>query len=261
MPSLVTQERATVAPDRWFRRLGPAGTTARMRLFCFHHAGGSPAMFRGWPKLLPPGVSVEPVLLPGRDARFREEPYDRMGPLVEGIVQALTPRLDRPYALFGYSMGAQVSFHVAHALRQSGLPQPAALFVGASPGPRLQREVPAWDKPDSHLVAYLRDLGGTPADVLESADLLALMLPTLRADLTTVATCPYTPRPPLTMPVHAFSGRDDPSASPERMRVWQEETEGEFRQTVLPGGHMFLDAELSTVTSTLADGLKTLGVV
>ncbi|HET6858647.1 MAG TPA: thioesterase domain-containing protein [Streptomyces sp.] len=251
----------TAPAARWFRPVGPDGSTARLRLFCFHYAGGSPSMFRTWPRLLPPEVSVEPILLPGRDARFREAPYDRMGPLVEGVTQALAERMDRPYALFGYSMGAQVAFHVAHAVREAGLPDPTALFVGASPGPRLQREVPAWDKPDDHLVAYLRELGGTPQHVLDSPDLLSLMLPTLRADLTTVATCPYTPRPRLSVPVHAFAGQDDPSASADRMGAWQEESEGDFRLSVLPGGHLFLNEELSSVTAHLTHDLQKLGAL
>ncbi|MEV6948659.1 alpha/beta fold hydrolase [Streptomyces sp. NPDC051172] len=257
--SALTGPARTPAAGRWFRPLGPAGAAARLRLICFHYAGGSPTMFRTWPGLLPQDVSVEPVLLPGRDARFREQPYYRMGPLVGSVAEALGPRLDRPYALFGYSMGAQVAFHVAHALRAAGLPQPAALFVGASPGPFLQREVPAWDKSDDDLVAYLHDMGGTPRHILDDPDLLALMLPTLRADLTTVATCPYTERPPLGMPVHAFAGEDDPSASPERMEAWRRETDGDFRLTVLPGGHFFLNDHLAAVTSTLSGALRDLG--
>ncbi|MFH9403854.1 thioesterase II family protein [Streptomyces sp. NPDC017638] len=249
------------AADRWIRRTGPEPATVRLRLFCFHYAGGSPTMFRTWPPLMPQGVSVEPVLLPGRDARFREAPFDRMAPLAEAVAEALAPRLDRPYALFGYSMGAQVAFHVAHALRAAGLPQAEALFVGASPGPFLQREVPAWDKSDAHLVAYLRDMGGTPRHVLDDPELLALMLPTLRADLTTVATCPYTPRPALGMPVHAFAGQDDPSASPERMRAWERESDGAFRLTVLPGGHFFLNDHLPAVAGAVHERLREVGAL
>ncbi len=216
-------------------------------------------MYRAWAPLMPPGVSVEPVLLPGRDGRFRERPFDRMAPLATAVADALGPRLDRPYALFGYSMGAQVAFHVAHALRVARLPQARALFVGASPGPFLQREVPAWDQSDEHLVSYLRDMGATPQHVLDDPELLALMLPTLRADLTAVATCPYTPRPPLPMPIHAFAGSGDAAASPERMRSWARETGSAFRLTVLAGGHFFLDDHLPAVAGAVHDHLLELG--
>ena len=246
------------AAGTWIKPVGLPPAVVRLRLICFHYAGGSPSVFRAWPPLLSRGVTVEPVLLPGRDGRYREPAFDRMAPLVSAVTEALGPRLDRPYALFGYSMGAQVAFHVAHALRAAGLPQARALFVGASPGPYLQREVPAWDQSDEHLVAYLHDMGATPRHVLDDPELLALVLPTLRADLTTVATCPYTPRPPLAMPIHAFAGSRDVAASPERMRAWQRESTGAFRLQVFDGGHFFLDDHLPSMAGAIDEHLREL---
>jgi hypothetical protein len=103
--------------------------------------------------------------------------------------------------------------------------------------------------------AYLRDMGGTPADVLDNPDLLALMLPTLRADLTVVATWPYRRRPRPPVPIHAFTGADAPSASPALMASWRHETDDRFEQTVLPGGHFFVTTELPALASAIVDGL------
>lgn len=44
----------------------PPDATARLRLFCFHHAGGAASAFAGWQEALGPDVSVVPVQLPGR---------------------------------------------------------------------------------------------------------------------------------------------------------------------------------------------------
>lgn len=243
--------------DRWLRRLSP-GEPARFRLICLHCAGSGPGMFRELPDHLPADVSVEAVLLPGRENRIAERPYDRMGPLVEDLADALGPRLDLPYAFFGYSMGAQVSYNLTHTLRDRGLPLPRGLFVAASPGPYLQREVPAWNESDDRLVAYLRDLGGTAQNVLDDPDLLDLLLPTLRADLTVVATWPYRARPALPMAVRAFSGAEDGPASPERMGAWRMETHGPFRQSVLPGGHFFITDSLPAVAGAIASDLPAL---
>jgi surfactin synthase thioesterase subunit len=239
---------------RWIRRFTSGGTAA-VRLFCFHFAGGSPAMFRNWPPHLSAGISVEAILLPGRDSRFKEPAYDQMGPLVEALVEVLRGRLDRPYALFGHSMGAQVSYNVAHALSALELPPPVGLFVAASPGPSLHREIPGWNESDERLVGYLRDLGGTQANVLGNSDLLNLMLPTLRADLTVVATWPYQARTPLTVPIHAFTGEDDKFAPAESMAWWSRETVGRFRQTMLPGGHFFVHTALADVTASISRDL------
>ncbi|HZM79467.1 MAG TPA: thioesterase domain-containing protein [Candidatus Limnocylindrales bacterium] len=240
--------------SRWIKSFH-GHAAPQTRLFCFHYAGGSATMFRDWPAHLPSHVGVEAVLLPGRDNRMREKPIDRMDLLVEAIVEAMRPRLDRPYALFGYSMGAQVSFNVAHGLAAAGLPPPSTLFVAASPGPSEEREVPAWDKPDEHLVEYLVAMGGTPPKLLNDAGWLELILPTLRADLTAVATCAYAARPPLPMPIHAFGGEQDESASPALMASWRKETTGRFTQTSLPGEHFFITAQLPALLAAVSANL------
>jgi surfactin synthase thioesterase subunit len=213
-------------------------------------------MFRDWPRLLPPHIAVEAFMLPGRERRFAEPPIDRMDVLVDALTEALRPRLDLPYALFGYSFGAQVSFHLAHALRAAGLPMPSGLFVGASAGPSVLSGVPGVHETDEELIAYMRELGGVRDDVLGDTDMLELMLPALRADLTAVATCPYVPRPALDVPIHAFSGRDDPtSARPSLMAAWRRETTGAFTRTVHPGGHFFIDHALHDLVAAVAGDL------
>ncbi|WP_217395969.1 thioesterase II family protein [Catellatospora tritici] len=246
------------AADRWLRRYHRGGT-ARLRLYCLHFAGGTASMFRDWPALLPSYVGVEAFVLPGREGRFREPALERMDALVDGLIGALRPQLDTPYALFGYSFGAQVSFNLTHALRDAGLPQPQALFVGASAGPSELGYIPGVDETDDDLVAYMRSLGGTSSEVLDNPDLLDLVLPALRADLRTIATLPYAPRPKLSIPIHAFSGAADPTtACPPLMAAWQRETTGSFRQTVYPGGHFFIDDVLPELTAALGSDLDEL---
>lgn len=242
--------------DRWIRRQ-TASPAPAVRLFCFHYANGSASMYRGWPDHLPGTVSVEAVQLPGRDNRFREKPYDRMSPLVDDVVDALRSRIDLPYALFGYSMGAQVAFNVAHGLCAAGFPAPLALFVAASPAPSLQVEVPAWNESDERLLQYMHDMGGLPADILEHPDLLELMLPTLRADLTVVATWPYLKRAALPTAIHAFAGTSDPDATPARMASWSLETTAGFRETILDGGHFFIEKTMPTIVAEVTQYLAT----
>ncbi|WP_405392296.1 thioesterase domain-containing protein [Streptomyces sp. NBC_01102] len=231
--------------EPWLRTYHRGGAP-RVRLLCFPFAGGSASMFRGWPALLPAHMAVEAVVLPGREKRLREPPIDRMDVLVAALVAALRPRLDLPYALFGYSFGAQVSFNLAHALRDAGLPDPLGLFVAASAGPSELCDVPGLSETDEELIAYMRALGGTSADVLGNPGLLELTLPALRADLTAVAALPYAARPALNVPIHSFSGEADPtSARPSLMAAWDRETTGGFTQTVFPGGHFFIDHALS----------------
>lgn len=250
MPDLLTRR------TRALRFFGPA--TGRVRLVCFHYAGGTASMFRDWHERLPADVSVVAVQLPGRDTRLDEDPHTRMGPLVAELVDVLSPVLDVPFAFYGHSMGARVSLWLTHALRALGGPLPMSMFVASSAAPALMTRVRGWDESDDGLVAYLRDLGGTPSIVFERPDLLELFLPALRADLTVVATSGPPPRPALDVPLHVFSGVDDEEASPERMAAWSHETASSFTHDVVAGGHFFAPEGVSHVLDVVG---RTLTVI
>jgi surfactin synthase thioesterase subunit len=241
---------------QWFRRFGPAREPGVLRLFCFHYAGGSAAMFRDWQFLLPPNVEVVAVQLPGRENRFREKPYRQMGSLAEATAEAMAALLERPYACFGFSMGARVALAVTHLLRGQGARQPSYLFSASSCAPVLGAPVRGWDESDEKLIEYLRELGGTPAEVFEDAELLDLYLPIVRADLTVVGTCPPRAGPPLAVPVHAFAGADDTQAPRRLMQDWQRETSAAFDLTVVSGGHFFDTAGTALMIDHIASDLE-----
>lgn len=75
-----------------------------LRLICFPMRGG-PSLFRGWPLELSQQVEVCAVQLPGREARMKEPPIGDLRRLVVELADAIEPSLDRPFALFGHSVG------------------------------------------------------------------------------------------------------------------------------------------------------------
>jgi surfactin synthase thioesterase subunit len=235
------------------RHYGPRGN-GQVRLLCFPYAGGYASTFRDWHTLLPADVEPVAIELPGRDPGLAEPPYARMEPLVADLVGALTPILDRPFACWGFSMGARVALALTYALRDAGLPMPVRLFVAGSAAPALRLPVRGWDEPNERLVGYLRDLGGTPPAVLDDPELLGLVLPTVRADLTVVGTCPVPAGPPLQVPIRAFAGACDTESSPTRMLAWERETSAGFGLEVVDGGHFLSAAGLrQALARTAAD--------
>lgn len=249
-----TATRGADIDRRWFKRFGRTGP-AETRLFCFHFAGGNASMFRRLPQGLPWYIEPVAVQLPGRADRFTETPYERMAPLIDDLIEVMEPLLDRPFALYGVSMGARVSWALAHALRERGLPGLRALFVAASVAPARDNGEWEWVGREHELEGYVRDMGGTPVEVLEQPELLAGLLPTLRADLTVLSTHDFHPATPLDIPVHAFAGTEDPEAHPERMADWSRETHDRFSLTPIQGGHFFDDQGEQQVVSVIVDRL------
>ena len=86
---------------RWLKRYGRSCLAAEIWLLCFHHAGGSAAIFRRWPQLISPAVEPIAVQLPGRADRFNEPAFEHMASLVDALADVVTPLLDRPFAFYG----------------------------------------------------------------------------------------------------------------------------------------------------------------
>jgi len=245
------------ASNPWITRLR-SNAQASLRLFCFPYAGGSSLTFRGWEAHLPATVELCPIELPGRGLRLQEPAFERLAPLAEATVQALLPYLDKPFALFGHSMGALLSFEVARRLRRMGQ-EPGQLFVSGRRAPQWpDPDPPIHALPEAEFIAELRRLNGTPAAVLENRELMQLLLPTLRADFAVLDTYGYEPEPPLSCPIVAFGGLQDPDVTCEMLEAWRQQTCSGFSLQMLPGDHFFLHRVQPLLGQTLHRALASL---
>lgn len=230
---------------------------ASLRLFCLPYAGGGSQIFRMWPNKLPASVEVCLVELPGRGIRLREPLFERLPPLVEAIAKNLEGHLDRPFAFFGHSMGALLSFEVARYFRRHNIQRPVHLFVSGRGAPQTPSdEPPMHNLPEPEFISELRRLNGTPVEVLEHEELMELMLPILRADFTVCETYLYEPESPLNCPITAFGGLEDESVGADRLNAWREQTTSTFSAHTFPGDHFFLHTAQQLLLQTLSQGLN-----
>lgn len=230
-----------------------------MRLFCFPYAGGSTTVFRPWADELPVSVEVGIVRLPGRESRLREAPFTQMRPLVEALTDALIPYLDRPFAFFGHSLGAIISYEVAHHLARHYGAGPNRLIVSGHAAPQRPRvQDHAHELPAEEFKDHLRRLNGTPQAVLDSPELMTLFEPILRADFALSETYVYRPRPPLDCPITVIGGSDDPQVHPDDLHGWFDQTRDEFSLFMLPGDHFFIHSANRDLLAILTEDLQSL---
>jgi len=231
----------TARPSPWIAYRVPR-PAARVRLVCFPYAGGAASLYRGWAEALPPDVELLSVQPPGRESRLREPPLRDMDPFVEAADSDLAAELDRgPYALFGHSLGALCAYELARRRRVAGRSAPVHLLVSAHQAAQLPWEdEPLHDLPSGRFRERLRELRGTPAEVLDHPELMELVEPMLRADFHLNETYRHRPGPLLGCPITAFGGIDDGDVPRARLEPWDEVTRGPFRLRMLPGGHFFL---------------------
>ena len=229
---------------------------AKLRLFCFHYAGGGALSFRNWPDNLPSSVEVCSVELPGRGFRLAEAAFTSLEPLVQAIADALLPHLDKPFTFFGHSMGGLVCFELTRILRRNYNLNPNHLFVSGHRAPQLPApDPPIHNLPEPEFLTELRQLEGTPRQVLENVELRQLLLPTLRADFTVVETYAYTAEPPLDFPITAFGGLQDREVDCNQLDAWREQTNAAFSLYMLPGNHFFLHSAQSRLLTLLSQKL------
>lgn len=216
-------------------------------------------MFHGWHEHLPRDIDVRSLQLPGRDLRHREPGIHSMVALVEAVVTASQSLIAQvPCAFFGYSLGGLVAFETARLLRALSLPQPRRLIVAASIAPhRPQARSPLVHRmSNDELVVELRRFKGTPEIVLQTPDLLELLLPVIRADFAVLETYQHEKQRPLEIPIAAFGGLADEEVSPEALADWSEHTSAGFQMRFLSGDHFFLKTAQTQLLELLARELQ-----
>jgi medium-chain acyl-[acyl-carrier-protein] hydrolase len=241
--------------DRWFpvwqRQPSPS-----LRLICFPYAGGQAGAFATWACDLGPTVEVRALQLPGRASRYGESPVVGVGALLDAIEPHMRWLAQAPYALFGHSLGGIVAFELARRLRRLGVHPPRHLFVSSACVPERIGEIdPLHQLPDGEFVAQLRDLGGTPEEVFAHPELMAIVLPSLRADFRVLERWKTPVEPPLSIPVTVLGGRADRRVPPAELWHWRRHAGGPFAVRLFDGDHFYLNPGRGALMTVIRDAL------
>ncbi len=242
--------------SKWFFTPKP-NPLAALRLICFPYSGASASIYFDWANILPPSIEVVAVQLPGRANRLAEPLLTDMPSVIQGVMTELPRLLDRPFALFGHSLGAQEAFETALALRRARFPEPARLFVSGHGAPHAEdpEKLLLHRLDDEAMMQELRKMNGMAPEILGNDELMQLLLPILRADFTISETYSYQPGSPLTCSLSAYSGLQDRYVTREQMMAWQELTTGDFRLRMFPGDHFYLNSSKMLLLQALARDL------
>ncbi|WP_158091264.1 thioesterase II family protein [Thalassospira mesophila] len=227
---------------------------AHTRLFCFPCAGGGASFYRSWKAKLPVEIDVIPICLPGREQRTAEPAIDNIAGMIPALADAILPLLDRPFAFFGYSMGGMIAHHLACRLAGDGHPSPDHLFIAALRGPNIPlRRSPVHSLSSEALWDEIGRYGGTPQEILESAEFKSLLEPSLRADFKLAETTFSGDQQKLTSAITVFGGMSDSSPIPEELEGWREATTGPVKTHLFDGGHFFINMHDNALLSIIAN--------
>jgi medium-chain acyl-[acyl-carrier-protein] hydrolase len=246
--------RSRVNP--WFE-VGRNRSAAALRLFCFPYAGGNAQIFHSWCDSVPEEVEVIGVQYPGRGGRFSEPPIARCGEMVEALIPQIEPLLDRPFAFFGHSIGALISFELATHLSERCRRLQRHHFIAARRPPHLgRRHGTLHEMSDESLVKVLGVMGGTRPELLANRDLMAVFLPVLRADFALGETHSYQGSRLLECSATVLCGYRDSGVLARDLHKWRDLIQGHVDFHGYDGGHFFIDTHKREVLSLIARKLR-----
>ncbi|MCX8131981.1 MAG: polyketide synthase dehydratase domain-containing protein [Clostridia bacterium] len=250
--------------SRWIvhRKTNPS---AKIKLFCFPYGGGGASIYRRWQTKLPDHIEICPVQLPGRENRIKEKAFVDIGTAVKALKEMILPELDRPYAFYGHSVGALVSYRLAYELWKEVDNKPKHVFAGGYSSPvilpnpflAVQREkfqklgyedIPAPEILSSATPEQAKKIleitGGIPGPETDiNEELIKVFLPIGLADLQLVNSFSSIGEAAFDVPISAVHGKKDIRVNEPEMRQWKKLTKGAFKLHILPGDHLFLHEE------------------
>ena len=210
------------------------------KLFCFHHAGGTAAVFKDWVRNQK-NVAIYSVELPGKATRIRENFRTHYQELVPEIAETIVNELgESSFSLFGHSMGAVLAFKIAYFLETELMRKPTRLIVAGRHAPQEEYKDPYQTyMGDNKLVEELKRVNGTPKEILENEELLNFLLPSIKNDYKLNESFDYK-NEVLSISITAHVSDQDPDANFSQMQKWEKVTNRDFEIKEYSGDHFFI---------------------
>jgi medium-chain acyl-[acyl-carrier-protein] hydrolase len=221
---------------------------ARMRLLCIPYAGSGASVYRDWHAQVRDDVEVVGIQLPGRENRFSEPYLHSIDEVVEQLVPVITSLSDKPFVLFGHSMGALISFELTRALQRLRGPVPRHLIASGTRAPHVsRRDEPIHQLDDMAFLERIRRFNGTPKALLQDEELMKVLTPLLRADFGIAETYRHQDRGPVWCPLTVLGGDQDDGVPLEDLQAWRAAGRASYDQHVFAGDHFFIHGHKAAV--------------
>ena len=248
-------QRQSTKNSRWFV-VPKSNPEAVIRLFCFPYAGGNASTYTPWSDVLPASTELVIVQPPGRANRIEEQGYTSMQALVLALCDVVLPLLDKPYAVFGHSLGSRVGYEFVHEAKRRAWPLPEYFIASGSSAPHVCRE----HKKISHLadkefIEGLKRFGGPTELLLNNNHLLSLFLPLLRADFSIADSYFRGIGQALSCPVSVFGGLKDDDARVDELPTWQSHFEKPIVIEIFEGDHFYIESQWQAVAEQVSKTL------
>ncbi|MGE5398807.1 MAG: thioesterase II family protein [Ignavibacteriales bacterium] len=227
-----------------------------IKLFYIPFSGGNAYSYSGFKKYLPGNIEFCSLELPGRGKRITEPLLYSIETMTEDLFMQLESSIDGCYAIFGHSLGALLGLHLCRHISNKGKNLPLILFLSGHTAPSLLKQDNKHNLPDDKFINMLREMDGTPEELLTDKGFLKFFLPVIRADFQSISDYCYTPRnSPMDVPITVMLGSEE-NVSDEEAAAWQLETDNEISIHRFSGGHFFIFNNVDEICNLISGKIE-----
>jgi surfactin synthase thioesterase subunit len=228
---------------------------SKVQLFALPFAGGNVYSYQLFKAHAQQEFEFIPLELPGRGRRMIEPLVETMESLVDDYFKQISGRLDKPFALFGHSLGAAGAVMLARKLSEEGLPMPQQIFVsGRSSLGNEHRKEQYHDLPSVDFWNKVAELGGMPKEILEEESLKMFLEPILKADFKISETFEEPDEFKISVPIKVYIGTEDVGCDDEIL--WGNYTDLDVEVNEYPGHHFFIFSHIEAMSNSFSNTLK-----
>lgn len=225
---------------------------AKIRLFCFHHSGGGASSYFSWVSHLSSKIEMVAIQLPGRENRFNEPLNSNIYEIVDCLGEDFFCYKDKPFFVFGHSLGALLGFEFIKSIINKYLIYPEIFIVSAAKPPHLPSNAKTFaDLDDISLKEKIKIYNGIDANILNNKDLLEIFLPIIKNDFNIYKNYNFLFSKQLPCDILAFLGDQDHTISREESIQWAKYTTGKFQLLSFPGNHFFIKENQSLILNII----------
>ncbi|MFE0679543.1 thioesterase II family protein [Streptomyces sp. NPDC058961] len=250
-----SMRRHDAVGSSWIRQFHEPRGDGRPTVVCFPHAGGSASAYFSLSAALAATADVLIVQYPGRQDRLAESPLEDLLEMADRATEALEPWRGGLLALFGHSMGSALAYEVALRMERRPGRDLLGLIVSGRGAPSVRQDRGLHRLDDEGITEHMVELAGTPPALLADKELLATVIPPLRADFRAVETYQGLSGSKVGCPISSYCGEQDPSVPRDGFLKWREHTTAQCTIRFFDGGHFYLQSQVPEVARTISRDL------
>jgi surfactin synthase thioesterase subunit len=229
-----------------------------MKLFCIPFSGGNAYSYSDFKKYLPDDIEFNNLELPGRGKRITEPLLYNIEDMTKDLFDQIENKIDSEYVIFGHSLGALLGINLCRFISIKGMRLPLMLFLSGQTAPVLIKPDNKHILPDDQFANILREMGGTPEELLNDKSFLQFFLPLVRADFQSISKYKYSPKSyPLNVSLTIMIGNEEKISDEDALK-WQLETDSTIDINRFEGGHFFIFEQTKNVCDLMISKIRTL---